>query len=95
MTREDQLELCRKAMVQFGSGFWCKPGADFDASGAIFWTGEEALMPDGNVVCYQFLEEFDLYPNYIHKDLEAWAKENGFYFEFYDTCTLLGYKNEP
>lgn len=93
MNREDQLALCERAMVRFGPKFWCKPGADFDGSGAVFWTGEGALMPDGNAICHQYLEGegFESYPNYIHKDLEDWAKENKFYFEFYDSETLLGY----
>lgn len=94
MNREDQLALCDQAMAKFGPNFWCKPGADFDGSGAVFWTGEEALMPDGSQACHHYLDEFDLHPNYVHKDLEDWAHDNGFYFEFYDSETLLGYSIE-
>jgi hypothetical protein len=93
MKIEDQVKLCEEAKAKFGSRFWCKPGADFGGSGAVFWTGDGALMPDGNNVCHQFLEAsgFETYPNYIHKDLETWAKEKGFFLEFYDNSTLLGF----
>lgn len=77
MNREDQLALCERAMVRFGPKFWCKPGADFDGSGAVFWTGGDAIQ-DGEV----------------SQELEDWAHDNGFYFEFYDSETLLGYSIE-
>lgn len=93
MNREDQLALCARAMEKFGPEFWCKPGAEWECNGAVFWTGEDAILPDGNGACNYWTTNFEIYPGYIHKELEAWADENGIFLEFYDGSTLLGYKN--
>lgn len=94
MNREDQLALCARALEKFGPEFWCKPGCDFDGSGAVFWVGQGALMRNGDPVCVNETSDFFTYPSFVHKDLEDWAHDNGFYFEFYDSETLLGYSIE-
>jgi hypothetical protein len=93
MTKLEQKKLCAEAKEKFGKYFWCKPGSEFDSSGAVLWTGDGAILEDGLVACNSYSQDYDTYPTGVHKDLEAWAKEKGIFFEFYDAGTLLAYKD--
>jgi hypothetical protein len=88
----DQEALCKTAREKFGPSFWCRPGEEFGYSSAVFWTGESAIMPDGNGAVVGETCDWDMYPGYVHKDLEQWGEENGIFFEFYDNATLLGFE---
>lgn len=88
-TEEQQDALCEEAMQKFGAGFWCKPGYEW-GSGAVFWTGEGASMPDDRPAYDPYASSKD-YLFGIHPELEKWAKSKGFLLENYDSGTILGY----
>lgn len=91
-----QDQLVQEAKAKFGAGFWVKSGYEWKA-GAVLWSGEGAMMPDGNPAFSSMAWESDpkenLYIMGVHKDLIKWSKSKGLSWESYDSGTYLAYSD--
>jgi hypothetical protein len=91
---EKQDQLAAELKAKFGADFWVKPGYEW-RSGAILWSGEGAMMPDGmpafSPMSYESDSEEAIYTLCVHNDLVKWADAKGLYWEAYDSGTYLAY----
>lgn len=90
--KDRQRDLVEKFKKKFGHRFWMKPGHEW-GEGAVLWSGEGAIMPDGMAAFNYWYDGTDgLYDMGVHKDLQAFTEKLKLFWEPNDAGTYLAYK---
>lgn len=91
--KDEQLELVKKFKKKFGPRFSVKPGYEWGSDGAVLWSGESAIMPDGmHAFDYWYEGKDNFYEFGVHKDLREFTEKLNLFWECYNAGIYLAYK---